>query len=85
MPIRPWPARRRPGTRFAAGYALHALSGCLDPSITGPGCMMFALIAGHRDDGDTAEQHLAVPADVPIRDAGLDERTYTYRLGDAPR
>ncbi len=46
---------------------------------------MFALIAGHRDDGDTAEQHLAVPADVPIRDAGLDERTYTYRLGDAPR
>ena len=27
------------GDRFAAGYALHALSGCLDPSITGPGCM----------------------------------------------
>src|SRR5260221_1690097 len=29
----------------------------------------IALIAGHRDDRDTAEQHLAAVADVPIRDA----------------
>jgi DNA-binding CsgD family transcriptional regulator len=29
----------------------------------------IALIAGHRDDGDTAEQHLAAVADVLIRDA----------------